>query len=75
MDTTLHSHLIAQHIQDRMEEATAARTARAATNDRPREPRLLALKRLLHRPVPVEAAAVSAPPRSPRAARPARAGG
>ena len=51
MDTNLHSHLIAQHIQDRMEAATTARTARAARNDRRREPRLLGLKRRLHRPV------------------------
>ena len=55
MDTNLHSHLIALHVQSRMEAATAARTARAARQDRPREPRLLALKRILRRPVAAKA--------------------
>jgi hypothetical protein len=55
MDTNLHSHLIALHVQSRMQEAIAARTARAARQDRPREPRLLALKRRVHRRVAAEA--------------------
>jgi hypothetical protein len=68
MDTNLRSHLIAQHIQDRMEEATVARTARAARSQRPREPWLLALKRRLHRPAQVP---VEAPIDLPRASAPA----
>jgi hypothetical protein len=57
MIDSIHSHLIAQHVQDRIEEATAARTARAAKLTRPREPRLLALQRRFHRAAPVEAPA------------------
>jgi hypothetical protein len=54
MINSIHSHLIARHVQDRIEEATAARTVRAAKPARPREPRLLALRHLLRRRTPLE---------------------
>jgi hypothetical protein len=40
MINSIHSHLIARHVQDRIEEATAARTLRAAKQARRRESRL-----------------------------------
>lgn len=57
MNNIIHSHLIAQHVQDRIEEATTARTVRAAMAARQSEPRLLALRRRLPRRAPVEAPA------------------
>ena len=49
MDSSVHSHLIAQHIQDRMTRATAERQAREARADRPR--RRLRWLRARHRAV------------------------
>ena len=50
MDTNLHSFLIAQHTQDRITEATGARTARAAKAERKREPRRFSVRRRIHKP-------------------------
>ena len=49
MDTNLHSHLIAQHVQDRIAEAT---TARAAKLERKRErpSRRYSVRRRIHKP-------------------------
>ena len=58
MNNSIHSHLIAQHVQDRIEEATAARTVRAVKLSRPHEPRPSALKRRLRRRAAVEAPAL-----------------
>lgn len=57
MNNSIHSHLIAQHVQDRIEEATAARTVRAVKLSQPHEPRLPRLRRLRRR-APVEAPAL-----------------
>jgi hypothetical protein len=54
MINSIHSHLIARHVQDRIEAATTARQQRAAKPARPRGPRLFAPKRRL---APVEAPA------------------
>jgi hypothetical protein len=50
MDNNLHSFLIAQHVQDRMAAATAARTARAAKLEHTREPRRYSSFRRIHKP-------------------------
>ena len=50
MDTNLHSFLIAQHTQDRITEATTARTARAAKLERKREPLRFSVRRAIRKP-------------------------
>ena len=50
MDTSIHSHIVAQHIQGRMDEATSQRLARQVSP--PREPKLPHLRRLLRRRAP-----------------------
>ena len=50
MDNNLHSFLIAQHVQDRMAEATAARTARSIKVERKRAPRRYSVLRRIHKP-------------------------
>jgi hypothetical protein len=45
MDTNLHSFLIAQHVQDRIAEATAARATKL---DRP--PRRYSVRARIHKP-------------------------
>lgn len=55
MNNSIHSHLIAQQVQDRIEQATAARTVRAAKLARPREAKSFSLQRRLRRRATVEA--------------------
>lgn len=50
MDNSIHSLLIAQHVQDRLAEATAARAARAAKLEQRREPRRYSVRRRIHKP-------------------------
>jgi len=50
MDSTIHSLIIAQHIQGHMDQATSQRLAREVRP--PREPKLLHLRRVMRRRVP-----------------------
>jgi hypothetical protein len=47
MNNILHSHLIAQHVQDRIEEATTARELRAVKSTRRQTPKPARLRRRL----------------------------
>ena len=50
MDNSIHSLLIAQHVQDRLAEAASARTARTAKVEQRHAPRRYSVRRRIHKP-------------------------